>query len=172
MRPWIALLALVVCACGDSGASAGDGDYMDDDLPMGGCAGSGSGGCVTGTPVGFPCSATQQCVDAAVCAAPFADSQAGDPVCMPQCIPLDYEPAWCLDSSACCDAGAVCSPRGLCEMSEPPSDETGLGSSGSANTGTGGEPTSTGADPTTGSGSGSSSGSGSDTGSTGSSSTG
>ena len=138
--PYTLLLAVV--GCGDSSLdSASDGDYMDDDIPMGNC---GATGCDTddgGVPIGFPCAQSSDCAGEAACVAPFADGDVGEFVCSAQCVPNDDESSWCLDAAACCDANAVCNPRGLCIQGEGSLDSSG----GAATTGTGtGDATSTG----------------------------
>jgi hypothetical protein len=147
-RAVIALTACALMACAAS-TSAGDGDYMDDDLPMGMC---GATGCDTdqgGVPVGFPCAGTNECSGDAVCIAPFTDGDVGEFTCAAQCVPLDDDSTWCLDSSACCDANAVCNPRGLCIMGDPAADDT-AGSGGSSGSSTGDASSDTGASSSTG----------------------
>ncbi len=152
------LVAGLSSACGDSSLdSAGDGDYMDDDIPMGNC---GATGCDTddgGVPIGFPCAQSSDCAGEAACVAPFADGDVGESVCSAQCVPIDDESSWCLDSAACCDANAVCNPRGLCIPGESSLDSSG----GATTTADTGDASSTGGSDSGGSDSGSGSGSGS-----------
>lgn len=111
------MAALALAGCGAANDAGGDGDYMDDDLPMGNCSAGSGGACPADSgnvPAGFPCGASQDCEGDLTCVAPFADDEVGEFTCSAQCIPLEDEAWWCLDASACCDVDAVCSPRGLC----------------------------------------------------------
>jgi hypothetical protein len=123
----VALTAQLGCG-GSEFDTAGDGDYMDDDIPMGQC---GNTGCADtgGVPVGFPCGGSTECSGEAGCVAPFADGQAGDFVCIAQCIPNNDEASWCLDDAACCDETATCSTRGLC-VAGAVDDTAGIDSTG------------------------------------------
>lgn len=150
-----AALALGGCAADGAG---GDGDYMDDDLPMGNCSGT-SGACPgdSGTvPAGFPCAGTPECAGDLACVAPFADDVVGEFTCSAQCIPSDDEAWWCIDASACCDPAATCTTRGLCvvpdALDDTAADEgTTVGSTATVGS-TGIDPTSTGGTGDTGSG--------------------
>jgi hypothetical protein len=121
--------ALALAGCGGFDA-AGDGDFMDDDLPMGNCSGTGTGAACPqttsgGVPAGFPCSASGQCEGDLHCVAPFDGEDAGDLFCSAQCIALEDSAWWCLDDDACCDPGAICTPRGLCVMGDALDDTVG-----------------------------------------------
>lgn len=137
-------LALAGCAA-DTGAG-GDGDYMDDDLPMGNCSDGSGGACPEDSgnvPAGFPCGGTAECSGDLSCVAPFADDEVGEFTCSAQCIPTDDEAWWCIDPAGCCDPNATCTPRGLCVVPDAIDDTAGddtIGAStgGSGSTGSGG----------------------------------
>ncbi len=157
------------CAAGDDAAGGGSDDFIDMDTPPGNCsAGTTAEPCpdpgTSGAPEGAPCISSAQCELGTSCVAPFVDGEAGEFICSSQCIVLGDESRWCLDASACCEPGAVCSARGLCV--EGGLDDTGT-SSGTAGDGTASDGTAS--DDTTGTdGSGSSgSGTGAATGTTG-----
>src|SRR5688572_13672441 len=103
--------ALLSSACAADASGAGEGDFMDDDLPMGNCgAGSGTGSCPEDSgnvPAGLPCTVSANCEGELACIAPFIDDDVGDFVCSATCIGLEDEAWWCLDASACCDAAAI-----------------------------------------------------------------
>ena len=143
--------ALALAACAAADGAGGDGDYMDDDLPMGNCSGGTSGGACPSdsgnVPAGFPCSGTQECTGDLSCVAPFMDDEVGEFTCSAQCIPNDDEAWWCIDAAACCDPAATCSPRGLCvlpvALDDTAADGATMGDATATVGSTGGDPTGT-----------------------------
>jgi len=126
-----------VLGCDSSDSSGGQGavedSFQDNDLPMGGCDGTGCGDTdsagpattAAGAPVGDPCDGAKQC-QSGFCAAVTHKLEIGALVCQPSCIgPMD-ETMWCSDSATCCD-GAVCSSRGYCVMEPAPDEGTDTG---------------------------------------------
>lgn len=145
----LSFLLAAVCllpACGGFDDSAAFGDsFQDDDIPMGGCQGTACPETTAGDSAagaGQPCDGTNQCAQG-VCAAPFADGEAGELVCQTTCIAAGDEMMWCSDSAACCDLDATCGSRGFCEQPEG-LDDTGA----SADSGTSSSSSGTGADGT------------------------
>lgn len=174
MRLGLTIVAALVCGCSaaeDAGAETDD--FIDMDTPPGNCSAGTTGmPCpdpgTTGAPVGGPCLDSADCAEG-WCVAPFTEGEVGSFTCIAECIPLMDESMWCLDASACCEPGAVCSARGLCV--EGGLDDSGTASSGTAS-GTASDGTAsdgTASDGTASDGSGTSSGSdtGSSTGTTG-----
>jgi hypothetical protein len=146
-------LVISAAGCGDASLDTGDGDYMDDDLPMGNC--SGTGACPQGpsnppgsVPVGGPCGDAADCSAGAACMAPWSDGEVGEFTCSAQCVPTDDESMWCLGSASCCDPEATCNARGLCRVGSALDDTA--GSEGTASDGgassTSSGPSSTGSD--------------------------
>lgn len=135
---------LALGGCGDTSLDTGDGDYMDEDLPMGQCSGTGScplppGGPPGSVPAGSPCGAAQDCSEGLFCMAPWSEGALGEFTCSAECIPSDDETMWCLDSAGCCDPNATCNARGMCRVGELVDDTGAAGSSGAmASTGTDG----------------------------------
>lgn len=152
-------MALAGCSAADS--AGGDGDYMDDDLPMGNCSAGSGGSCPdTGNvPAGFPCGGTLECTGDLACVATFQEGEVGEFTCSAQCIPNDDEAWWCIDAGGCCDPTATCSPRGLCIVPDGLDDTAADPTMSTIGDGTGATG-STGVDPT----GGDSSGSGSESG--------
>jgi len=151
IRSAVATLVLLLSGCASFDADGAAADSFQDDDPPIGCQ-TGTGGCEEGTgtgdapgaPVGESCDNTGQCVEAAYCAAPFDDGEAGELVCRLGCIQLEDERSWCSDDASCCTG--TCSARGLCIADEVDggSDSTGGDSTGGDSTGSG----STGGDTT------------------------
>jgi hypothetical protein len=158
--------AVLASGCGafDDDSLAGDtDDFIDMDTPPGNCsAGTSAEPCpdpgTSGSPEGGPCIESQDCAGGNACIAPFAGGEVGDFICVSQCIAQADESQWCLDASACCELGAVCSARGLCVLGGLDDSGTGDGPASDGTTGNG----TTGTD--TGSSGGTTEGSGSDTG--------
>lgn len=139
----VVLAAVAIAGCGgDDAASFGSDteDFIDVSTPPGNCsADTGAEPCPTpgssGSPEGGPCLQSSHCLDGGWCVAPFDDGEVGDFTCTSVCIDLDDETAWCLDDSACCAAGAVCSARGLCIIPESGLDDSGSGTDSGSSTG-------------------------------------
>ncbi|MGH1344023.1 MAG: hypothetical protein ACRBN8_20865 [Nannocystales bacterium] len=149
--------------CGDAESDLSD--EMPEDLPAGQSAtdgetesasassttGSGAnGGETTGGPAPA-CQSSDDCLGLNVCVAPWdpETQTAGEPDCAFACIPSYDEMQWCADAAACCDPEAICTARGYCvPPQEPgsadsssggsPTSSTGDGSTGGDSTGTGG----------------------------------
>jgi hypothetical protein len=141
MRLGLVIVALLAsgCAMAEDAAGGATDDFIDMDTPPGNCsAGTGADPCpdpgTTGVPEGGACQQSSQCAPGSACIAPFIEGEIGEFECTSQCITVGDETAWCLDSSACCDEGAVCSARGLCI--EGALDESGTASDGTASDGT------------------------------------
>lgn len=129
----------VAVGCGSASLDTGDGDYMDDDLPMGACPEPGScspgAGNSPGTvPVGGSCSDAGDCSEGAGCMAPWSDGEVGEFTCSATCIPNDDDSMWCLGSAACCDPEATCNARGLCRVGAVLEDTDGEEASGTTAT--------------------------------------
>jgi hypothetical protein len=166
MRLGLMVAAVLASGCGalDSDTVSGDtDDFIDMDTPPGNCsAGTSAEPCpdpgTSGSPEGGPCIDSQDCASGNACIAPFVGGEVGDFVCASQCIAQGDEAQWCLDASACCELGAVCSARGLCMLGGL--DDTGTAGDGTAGDGTAG----TGTDGTGSSGGSTTEGTASDTG--------
>ncbi len=141
---WIcALVALMACDADGPEFT----DEMPDDLPAGTCRDTDAEDCETSTgsaPVGAgtssgdtgtttsggpsdACSDSEGCLGGDTCAAlwnPQTESR-GPFACQFACVPLLDETAWCSDDAACCDAQAVCTPRGYCVLGDGPGASTG-----------------------------------------------
>ena len=143
---WLCTAGLVVMpACFDPGtqdAAGIDDDYMDDPPPPGDCETD----CPTANPgsdgasPGGPCLDSDDCAQGGICAAEF-DGEVQSFTCQLSCVPLQDDAQWCADDSSCCEAGAICSARGLCLIPEAGVDESGTGTGtdgGQGTSGTGG----------------------------------
>lgn len=123
MRLGLRFAAAIAIVSGCAAADAGDGvatdDFIDMDTPPSNCsAGTSAEPCPaggsSGASEGEACLRSSDCADDNHCVASFMDGEVGAFVCSSQCVPQLDESSWCLDSSACCEVGAVCSARGLC----------------------------------------------------------
>ena len=131
------------------------------DNPPGNCsAETGAAPCPdpdsSGNPEGGPCITSQHCAAGTSCVAPFEDGHVGDFTCTSQCIANEDQGAWCLDDTACCEVGAICTSRGLCVTPEGSADDTGTstgdtGTDGSSGSSDGTTDASSGSEGTTGS---------------------
>lgn len=143
-----ATLALGCDGGSDEGTSAagvgGFSDEMPEDFPAGECREGGTGGedCASGSTststggVGSSsgsasaadaeeCTVTEDCEGAGACAADWEDGVRTTFSCRFACIPTLNEAAWCGDDASCCDADAVCTPRGYCIVPESEEDSGG-----------------------------------------------
>lgn len=118
LRIWACVGVMLAQGCSSADHSRGsfEDSFQDDDLPMGGCSGTGcateSGDAGPRAPVGDPCDGASHC-ESGACAATFRDGDPGPLTCRAACIEADDAEAWCSDDASCC-AGLVCGPRGLC----------------------------------------------------------
>lgn len=130
----------------DEGTSAagpgGLSDEMPEDLPAGECreggtdaedcesgststGGSGSTSGQAGDAEMPECTVSDDCQGAGACAADWEDGVRTPFSCRFTCIPTLNETAWCGDDASCCDADAVCTPRGYCIVPESEEDSGG-----------------------------------------------
>ncbi|MEM6990711.1 MAG: hypothetical protein AAF721_09445 [Myxococcota bacterium] len=96
----------------DDDVPAHEDSFQDDDLPQGDCEGDECTGGASAARVGSACDLADHC-ESGVCAARFADGDAGPLACQAGCIDTMDSAMWCSDDAACCGS-ATCSPRGLC----------------------------------------------------------
>jgi hypothetical protein len=123
----VVLAIATITGCGSAdGLSVDTDDFIDVNTPPSNCSGTTGNPCLdpdsSGSPEGGPCANSDHCSPGTWCTAPFDGDHAGEFTCTAQCIELNDQAQWCLDSGVCCNPEAECSSRGLCLVPEPGAD--------------------------------------------------